>query len=184
MPNTKPPLVIVTGPPASGKTSIVEQLAASLEMPLFTKDEIKERFADVLGDVALDHATELGKGSQLQLVAIAHELIRAGKGVVVESFFHRGITEPQFAPLLNIANTVVVHVTADADVLVERYAERMDSPSRHAIHNADGTPDELRKLLDEGMGDPLDLDCPLIILDTTDRDYDEKEVADMVRKHL
>lgn len=184
MSNAKPSLIIVTGPPASGKTSIVEAVAKSLGLPLFTKDDIKERFADALGEGAFDHATELGKGSQLQLVAIAHELIRAGKGVVVESFFHRGITEPQFAPLLNLSNAVLVHITADEDLLVERYAERMDDPSRHAIHNADGTPDELRKLLDEGMGDPLDLDCPLIILDTTDRDYDEKEVADMVRKHL
>lgn len=184
MPNSKPSLVIVTGPPAAGKTSIVEQLSESLGLPLFTKDEIKERFADVLGDTAMYHASELGKGSQLQLVAIAEELVRSGQGVVVESFFHKGITEPQFRPLLAIANAVVVHVTADEDLLVERYAERMDEPSRHEIHNADGTPDELRKILREGLGDPLDLDCPLIVLDTTEREYDEEEIANWVTERL
>lgn len=181
---SKPALVIVTGPPASGKTSIVEQLSRALGLPLFTKDSIKELFADALGEGAYDHASDLGKGSQLQLIAIARELIRTGHGVVIESFFHKGITEPQLEPIIANANAVLVHVTADEDVLVERYTERMDDPDRHEIHNTDGTPDELRKLLREGLGDPLDLDCPLIVLDTTEREYDEEQVANWVKERL
>lgn len=184
MATAKPSLIIVTGPPAAGKTSIVEGLAASLRLPFFTKDDIKERFADALGAGAYDHAGDLGKGSQLQLIAIASELIRSGHGVVIESFFHRGITEPHLRPLLDSANTVLVHITAEEDVLVEHYAERMDDPSRHEIHNIDGTPDELRALLAKGMGQPLDLDCPLVVLDTTNRNYDEEEVARLVERAL
>lgn len=184
MAQSKPTLVIVTGPPASGKTSIVKNMAESLGLPLFTKDGIKELFADALGDGAHDHASDLGKGSQLQLIATARELIRSGHGVVIESFFHRGITEPQLEPLLEQANAVLVHVTANEDELVSRYAERMDDPSRHEIHNTDGTAEELRKLLQEGMGKPLDLDCPLIVLDTTDRESNEHEVADLIREEL
>ena len=64
MAHSKPTLVSVTGPPASGKTSIVKNMAESLGLPLFTKDGIKELFADALGDGAHDHASDLGKGSQ------------------------------------------------------------------------------------------------------------------------
>lgn len=184
VPSSKPVLVIVTGPPASGKTSIVEHLAKSLGLPLFTKDFIKELFADELGEPALALTHELGRASQLQLAAIATEMINSGQGLVVESFFHKGITEPQYATLLEKANAVLVHVTAEENTLVSRYAARMDDPTRHEIHNADGTPDELRKVLSEGLGDPLDLDCPLIVLDTTERSYDEGEVADMIREKL
>lgn len=184
MSESKPLLVIVNGPPAAGKTSIVSQLADSLDLPLFTKDFIKELFAGELGEPALELTHELGRASQLQLAATATELVNRGQGLVVESFFHKGITEPQYAPLLEKANTVLVHITADEDTLVSRYAERMDDPSRHDIHNADGTPDELRKVLSDGQGDPLDLDCPLIVLDTTERSYDEGEVADMIRQKL
>lgn len=184
MAESKPVFVIVSGPPASGKTSIVEQLAESLGLPLFTKDSIKELFADAMGEPAYAHTSELGKASQLQLISIATELIRSGHGVVIESFFHRGITEPQLEPLLQQANTVLVHITADEDELVKRYAERMDDPSRHEIHNTDSSPDELRELLQDGMGEPLDLDCPHVVLDTTDRDYDEHEVADLIRREL
>lgn len=163
---------------------MVEEIARSLGLPFFTKDDIKERFADALGEGAFDHASDLGKGSQLQLVAIAAELVRTGHGVVIESFFHKGITEPQLEPIIAQAEAVVVHVTAAEDVLVERYARRMDSPDRHEIHNTDGTPDELRKVLKDGLAEPLDLNCPLIILDTTNREIDEDEVVHMIRARL
>jgi shikimate kinase len=184
MTEQKPTLVIVNGPSAAGKTEIVEHLAQALGLPFFTKDDIKERFADALGEDVYDLAHELGKGSQLQLVAIAAELIRTGRGVVIESFFHKGVSEPELAPLVEQANTVVVHLSADHDELVKRYAERMDTPDRHEIHNAEGKPDELRRLLQEGVADPLDLDCPVIMLDTTDGDPDGDEVVRMIREKL
>lgn len=180
----KPTLVIVNGPSAAGKTEIVKQLAESLELPFFTKDDIKERFADVLGASAYELPHELGKASQLQLIAIAAELVRTGRGVVIESFFHKGVSEPELAPVVEKANAVVLHLTADHDELVKRYTERMDDPDRHEIHNADGTPDELRRLLEEGVADPLDLDCPLILIDTTDSDPDRDEVVRMIREKL
>lgn len=180
----KPTLVIVNGPSAAGKTEIVEHLAEALGLPYFTKDDIKERFADALGEPVYELAHDLGKGSQLQLVAIAAELIRTGRGVVIESFFHKGVSEPELAPLVEKANAVVVHLTADHDELVERYTERMDEPDRHDIHNAEGKPDELRRLLKEGVADPLDLDCPLILLDTTDGDPDSDDVVRMIREKL
>lgn len=184
MSTQKPTLVIVNGPSAAGKTEIVEHLAESLGLPFFTKDDIKERFADVLGESAFELTHDLGKASQLQLIAIAGELVRTGRGVVIESFFHKGVSEPELAPVVEQANAVILHLTADHDELVKRYAERMDKPERHEIHNADGTPDELQRLLAEGVADPLDLDCPMILLDTTDGDPDGDEVVRMLREKL
>ncbi len=184
MPASQPVLIIVSGPPAAGKSSIVEGLARALGLPLFTKDEMKERFADALGEGAFDHASELGKGSQLQLIATARELVVTGNGVVIESFFHKGITEPQLQPLILHANAVLVHITAQEDVLVQRYAERMDDPARHEIHNTDSSPEELRTLLREGLGDPLDLDCPSIVLDSTNAEIEINDVVSMVQETL
>src|SRR5262249_58176789 len=44
-----PLLVVVTGPPASGKSRLAEELAESLGLPLVTKDGIKETLFDTLG---------------------------------------------------------------------------------------------------------------------------------------
>lgn len=43
------PLVLVTGLPASGKTTLAQGLAAMLELPLIAKDRYKELLFDVLG---------------------------------------------------------------------------------------------------------------------------------------
>src|SRR5207302_725259 len=44
-----PPLVIVYGPPASGKSTIADNLARSLGVPVLGKDLVKERMMDHLG---------------------------------------------------------------------------------------------------------------------------------------
>ncbi len=49
-----PLLLVVTGMPSSGKTTVAEDLARRLRLPLIAKDEIKESLYDSRGaeDVA------------------------------------------------------------------------------------------------------------------------------------
>lgn len=47
---TERSIVLVSGAPAAGKTSIAVPLARLLGVPLFAKDDIKETLIDVLGD--------------------------------------------------------------------------------------------------------------------------------------
>lgn len=42
-------LVVVSGPPASGKTEAVELLARKVELPFFSKDTFKERLYEEFG---------------------------------------------------------------------------------------------------------------------------------------
>lgn len=44
-----PLLLVVSGPPASGKTSIAEELAARLRIPFISKDTFKERLYEAFG---------------------------------------------------------------------------------------------------------------------------------------
>lgn len=47
MPST--PLIVIVGPPASGKTALARRLATDLRLPLLSRDDFKERLFDTLG---------------------------------------------------------------------------------------------------------------------------------------
>ncbi len=181
---TKPPLVIISGPPGAGKTRLSRPLANHLHLPLLAKDTIKEQFADSLGEIAFTMPGKLGLAAHMQLVATASEILRSGNGVVIESFFHKGLAEPDLSPLLAMSSAVLIHVKADDAILISRYEQRMSDPDRHPIHNDGNRLGDLRHYLAEGVADKLELDCPHIVIDTTYGPIDAEEVAFMVQETI
>lgn len=184
MTNALPPLVIISGPPGAGKSRLARPLANALGLPLLAKDQIKEELADAIGDAALPLSHQLGLAAIKQVYATADELIRYGRGVVLESFFHKGVSEPDLAPLLARTRAVLIDVRADEAILISRFERRMSDPDRHPIHNEGNRLGELRQYLAEGVADMLDLDCPHIVIDTTYGPIDIEEVVFMVQDSL
>ena len=181
---TLPSLVIVSGPPASGKTSLARPLARNLGMPLFAKDATKERIADTLGPETMQISGRIGHAAMLLLYDTARELLEAGQSVLLEAFFHHGKAEPDLAPLITIADAVLVHCTADNDILLQRYAERIGVPERHTIHGDAHRIDDMRAYIEQGVTDPLDLPIPRLMIDTTNSFPDPTKVAEHVRNVL
>ena len=55
--------ILVTGIPASGKSSIGKFLAENLKLPIISKDTIKELMYDVIGFQSRDEKVKLGIAS-------------------------------------------------------------------------------------------------------------------------
>ena len=165
----RPALVIVSGSPASGKTTLARRLAGDLQLPLLAKDALKESLADALGppaDVAA--SMRLGTAAYTVLYLQAEELLRAGHGVVLESNFRRGLSEDELRPLLALGCACVVLCGARDEVIMARYAERFARGERHAAHLDADRSEGLRADLAAGRFEPLELDVPTIVIDTTD----------------
>jgi predicted kinase len=159
----EPLVVVVTGPPAAGKTTVARELAARLGLPLIAKDTIKEALFDGLGVGDLDWSRRLGEATYLTMVALAEESAKVGASLLLEANFARGSEfEARLATLS--ARFVQIHCSAPFDVLVDRYEGR----ARHPGHVDSERIEGLREAVETGRHEPLDLPGETFRIDTTE----------------
>lgn len=169
-------LVVVTGPPASGKSSIARGLAHELRIPFISKDELKERLYEHLGHgEELEQAIE--RSSLAMLFSLAGSNLDAGVSVLVESNFETTMDTSPFTDLR--VQIVQVYCGGDTDELVREFAERSANGERHPGHGDDPSDaEEVRRKVDAGLWNPLDLPGKLISLDMSgDENIDPADVA-------
>lgn len=151
-----PTLVVVTGPPASGKSTIADALARRARLPLIAKDPIKEILFDSFGWSDRAWSRKVGIGTYPLLYAAAEAILRSGRSLVLEANFANEWSRDHLADLPP-NRFVQVHCTASDDVLLERYAARLRDGSRHPGHGGAEILDELRETLRTKRDGPLDL---------------------------
>jgi predicted kinase len=148
-----PLLVVVTGPPASGKSTLARQLASSLGVPFLSKDELKERLYEVFGD-ATEAEDEVERAALAILFSVTRSNLEAGVDVLVESNFDATTDTALFDRL--DARVVQVHCGGDPAELAEEFAKRAASGRRHPGHDDDPEDAaEVRKKIEAGFWDPL-----------------------------
>ena len=158
-----PLLVVVTGPPAAGKTTVAQGISSRLRLPLIQKDTIKEALFDSLGAGDLAWSKRLGEATFTVMWALLGESLAAGASIVVEANFVRGESESRFEALPG-ARIVQLHCSAPLDVLLQRYASR----ERHPGHVDGERIDALGGVVESGRHGPLDLSGETIRLDTSE----------------
>ncbi|MFC4452243.1 AAA family ATPase [Deinococcus sonorensis] len=157
-----PPLLVVSGLPASGKTFLGSRLAAELQLPYVTKDEYKELLHQRLPQ--LSHA-DAGPLSFSVMYHVAEVVLRAGVGGVLETHFYLGVSEPKILELAQVhrARVLQVYCHAPLDLLRQRHAERVAAGEHPHIHR----PELWERLSPQACTRPLDLDAPLLSVDTS-----------------
>lgn len=165
-----PTVIIVSGPPCTGKTTLATDLAARLTLPLFSRDAIKESLFDTLGWSDRQRSRELGAASAAVLFTLLHATLAAGADCLTESNFRRDVSSPDFQRLLarTGARPVQIQCETRGDVLLARYAARAASPHRHPGHGDAHNLAELHPELTTGRYTPLDLPGPVLTHDTTE----------------
>ena len=124
-------VVLVSGMPGAGKTSLAAPLAAELGFALLGKDSLKETLHDALGGPAADPewSRRLGAASMELLWALAAGI----PAVVLEANFRpRHDYERRRIRALG-GRVVEVNCVCPAGVAARRYAERAVT-CRHAVH--------------------------------------------------
>jgi predicted kinase len=169
MPELNPLVIIVSGPPASGKTTLARQLARELALPLLYKDGIKEALFDSLGWRDRAWSRKMGLATYGLLFYFLEAQLAAGQSLIVESYFH-----PEAAVNLRQLQAKYpyrpfqVLCRTEGSVLLERFTLRAADPDRHPGHVDLETVEELKPVLLKGGEAPLDIGGEALEIDTTD----------------
>ena len=162
--------VVISGPPASGKTRLARGLADALGLPLLAKDTLKQGLLDALGADDVEASRRLGRAAVSALLAVA----RDNRGAVLDSVWvdrDRAVAE-----LSGLGDVVEVFCLADVVTMRARYEAR--APTKGAGHFDGQRPDE--ELWPADALVPLAGGWPVVEVDTSRR-VDVDAVARKVR---
>jgi predicted kinase len=167
MQSSRPLLLVVSGAPASGKTTLAGRLADDGGLRLVSRDAIKEALADALGHPdSIEASRALGNGAYAAMFAVARRLLDSGVDIAIESNFRHGQSEPELLGLASNTDARCVHCVSEPSTIRTRYESRTEV--RHPAH-LDGVrhQDVMRELRD-GRYTPLDVGWPTMVVETDD----------------
>src|SRR5579884_2907042 len=121
MPET--PLIIISGPPGTGKTTLGKRLAKELSLPFIHKDGIKELLFDKLGWSDRAWSKTLGIASYALLFYFLETQLSAGRSCIVESNFHADFDTERFLALKAQYDFEPLQICcmADGEVVFQRF---------------------------------------------------------------
>ena len=127
--------ILVSGMPASGKSTIARQLSALMALPLLSKDSIKEILFDELGFSSREEKVRLGVAAMRTMYYAAGQLMRAGTPFILENNFEDASVEGIEALLKeHDCFGVTLRLTGEPSVIYRRFAARDLSGNRHRGH--------------------------------------------------
>lgn len=125
-------LVLISGCPGVGKTTLARPLAETLAIPLIAKDDIKETLFDALngepGDLAFSR--QIGGAAMEVLWTLAGRC----PDVMLEANFRPGSAYERERILAMGANVIEVHCRCDRAMVAQRFADRAARGERHRAH--------------------------------------------------
>ena len=164
-----PWLIIVTGLPAAGKSTLAAWLSEQLAIPFISKDAIKEILFDVLGWSDRQWSQRLGLAGIELLYYFADTALMAGRSIIIENTFRPDLASAKLATLAHRANagTIQIICRASTEVVYQRFQQRAEAGQRHPGH-LDLQIMGLPKVSLDDRPVRLDIGGEVINVDTTD----------------
>ncbi len=163
-------IIIVTGRPAAGKSTLAKWLSQELKLPLVSKDSIREELFDRLGWKDRKWAQKLGKVSIDMMFYFARAELAVGHSIIMDNSFYPPVSTPRFQALKEQYNAKSVQIVCDSDreTLFQRFKARADAGGRHPGHGDQDVLEELYANLADNSSPILEIGGSVIKVDTTD----------------
>ena len=127
--------ILVTGIPATGKSTMAEVMSERMNLPVISKDTIKELLFDNVGFQSRAEKVNLGIASMEIMYYVAGQLMKTGQPFILENNF-------EYSSEYGIKNlmekyqysALTITLTGDYNVIYRRFLERQRSHDSHRGH--------------------------------------------------
>lgn len=163
-------LIIITGLPGTGKTTLGKKLAEEFSLPFICKDDIKEFLFDNLGWKDREWSKKLGIASYELLYYIVEVNLKAGKSLIVETNFHPTLSTEKFLDMKKKYDfeSFQIRCVTDGEILFDRFKKRANSDERHPGHIDNWSINEWQPILLQGKIETLNIGGEIFDIDTSD----------------
>jgi Predicted kinase len=163
-------LIITTGRPAAGKSTLAKWLSQELEIPFVSKDNIREVLFNRLGWKDRRWAQLLGQASVDLMFYFAEMQLEVGRSLILDNAFDPALSTSRFIALKAKYNAEIIQIICNSnqETLFERFKERATSGNRHPGHGDEIVFDELRANLAKEQSPIMEIGGTIIEVDTTD----------------
>jgi predicted kinase len=141
-----PTLVVVSGPPGAGKTTLAHAIARAVGCPAICRDEIKEGMAHATPGFVPGPGDELASRTLPTFFGVLELLLRAGVTTVAEAAFPDRLWRPGLETLQKLAQIRIVHCIVAAEVALERRLRRMSEDPLRRAHETSRPDDAVAEL--------------------------------------
>ena len=133
-----PKLIVVTGRPGSGKTTLAHALARSIRCPAFCRDEFKEGLVHTYDKRLMPSDHEHLNGQIYDtFFRVIELLLRDGVTLIAEAAFQHKVWLPKLQPLQDLAQIRLIVCTIDPLLAQTRFIQRgLSDPERENYHGS------------------------------------------------
>ncbi|MCA9731926.1 MAG: AAA family ATPase [Deferribacteres bacterium] len=177
-------VVLITGHPATGKTTLAHALAKTLKLPLIWKDQFKESLFDTLGVSTPDWSDQLSTASWNLLYLQVENLLKANISHIVEGNFNPVRANERWQSLkMNYAFQIIqVRCETKPDILLERYRWRIKNGIWHHGHVDASNDNKFLEAIQQDM-EWVDVQSIRLSCDTSPENKDcNTEIVKKIRK--
>lgn len=180
-------MIIVTGAPATGKTTLSRNLAERFKFPVINKDETKELIFNNLEIKGKDWKVKIDITSLQLTLLLTEKLAQTGKIFIIEGNFENKYSRESFLDIKSRYNYKMLQLFCHTqeETLYERYIRRDNSGERHPVHTRlTGGFEEYKKMNDKNF--KLDIGGSINIdIDTTKfENVNLHEIYDEVERNI